>query len=184
MHMQWHSYSLISSRPLQQLTNTQLCCFVGDARPAENCNTVCAAERRRINEINKQLIPRALWWTNTDDVASMRGYSDSPSPDNPGCAASTTKAVEERRPSEMGKSELSMGPFLWPDPTQPISWLTQPNPLQVEKCGPNPTQSNIANNGAYSLVVTYFYTQNLSVSGTCQIGRKIKFNCLVQPNHI
>jgi len=32
--------------------------------------------------------------------------------------------------------------FVWPNPTQPISWLTQPNPLQVEKIGPNPTQPN------------------------------------------
>ena len=48
----------------------------------------------------------------------------------------------------------------------------------------DPTQPNTANNGAYSLVVTYFCTQNLSVSRTCQIGRKIKFNCLVKPNLI
>jgi len=48
----------------------------------------------------------------------------------------------------------------------------------------DPTQPNTANNEAYSLVVTYFYTQNLSVSRTCQIGRKIKFNCLVKPNLI
>jgi len=34
------------------------------------------------------------------------------------------------------------------------------------------------------LVVTYFYTQNLSVSRTCQIGRNIKFNCVVKPNII
>jgi len=27
---------------------------------------------------------------------------------------------------------------VWPDPTQPISWLTQPNPLQVEIFGPYP----------------------------------------------
>ena len=67
-----------------------------------------------------------------------------------------------------------MGPFR----------VTQPNALQVEKFGPNSTQRNTANNGACSLVVTYFYTQNLSVSGTCQIGRKIKFNCLVKPNPI
>ena len=65
-----------------------------------------------------------------------------------------------------------MGPFFC-DPTQP-------NPLQVEKFGPNPNQPNTTNNGAYSVVVTYFYTKNLSVSGTCQIGRNIKFNCLVQ----
>jgi len=48
--------------------------------------------------------------------------------------------------------ELSMGPFC----------VTQPNPLQVEKFGPNPTQPNTTNNRAYSLVVTYFYTKNLS----------------------
>jgi len=47
---------------------------------------------------------------------------------------------------------------VWPDPTQPISWLAQPNPLQVEKFGPNPTRPTTTNNG----VVRYFYTQNLA----------------------
>ena len=45
------------------------------------------------------------------------------------------------------------------DPIQPYpsaDWPTQPNPLQVEKFGSNPTQPIITNNGAYSLVVTYF----------------------------
>jgi len=60
----------------------------------------------------------------------------------------------------------------------------QPNPLQLEKIGPNPTQPNTTNNRAYSLLVTYFYTPNLSVFGTCQIGLKIKFNCLVKLNLI
>ena len=50
--------------------------------------------------------------------------------------------------------------FVWPDPTQPISWLTQP--LQVGKLGPKPTQPNTTNNLAYSLVMRYFYTKNLS----------------------
>ena len=70
--------------------------------------------------------------------------------------------------------ELSMGPFR----------VTQPNPTHYKLKNLDPTQPNTANNGAYSLVVTYFYTQNLSVSGTCQIGRKIKFNCLVKLNLI
>ena len=70
------------------------------------------------------------------------------------------------------------------DPTQPISWLTQPNTTHYKWKNLDPTQPSTANNGACSLVVTYFYTQNLSVSGICQIGRKIKFNCLVKPNLI
>ena len=80
-----------------------------------------------------------------------------------------------------GTAELSMGPFCVTQ-SNPIHQLidpTQPNPLQVEKFGPNPTEPNTTNNRAYSLVVTCFYTPNLSVSGTCQIGRKIKFYCLV-----
>jgi len=79
-----------------------------------------------------------------------------------------------------------MGPFrvTQPNPTHQLTDPTQPDPLQVEKFGPNPTQPNTTNNGACSLVVTYFYTQNLSVSRTCQIGRKIKFNCLVKQNLI
>ena len=71
--------------------------------------------------------------------------------------------------------ELSMGPFC----------VTQPNPTHYKWKNLDPTQANTANNGAYSLVVTYFYTQNLSVSRIyCQIGRKIKFHCLVKPNLI
>jgi len=70
------------------------------------------------------------------------------------------------------------------NPTHQLTDPTQPNPLQVEKFGPNPIQRNTTNDRAYSLVVTYFYTPNLSFSGTCQIGRKIKFNCLVKPNLI
>ena len=86
-----------------------------------------------------------------------------------------------------GTAELSMGPFCVTQ-SNPIHQLidpTQPNPLQVEKFGPNPTEPNTTNNRAsYSLVVTYFYAQNLSVSGTGQISPKIKFNCLVKPNLI
>ena len=82
--------------------------------------------------------------------------------------------------------ELSMGPFCVTQsiPTHQLTEPTQPNPIQVEKVGPNPTKPGTTNNRAYSLVVTYFYTQNLSVSGTGQIGRKIKFNYLVKPNLI
>ena len=38
----------------------------------------------------------------------------------------------------------------------------QPNPTHYKwkKFGPNPTRLNTTNNGAYSLVVTYFYAQN------------------------
>jgi len=45
-----------------------------------------------------------------------------------------------------------------------ISWLTPHNPTHYKwkKIGPNPTRPNTTNNGANSLVVTYFYTQNLS----------------------
>ena len=32
--------------------------------------------------------------------------------------------------------------FVWPNPIQPISWLTQPNPLKAEKFGLNLTQPN------------------------------------------
>ena len=46
--------------------------------------------------------------------------------------------------------------------THQLTDPTQPNPLQVQKFGLNPTRPNTTNNGAYSLVVTYFYTQNLS----------------------
>ena len=53
------------------------------------------------------------------------------------------------------------------DPIQP-SWLTQPDSTQrckwenLDPTRPNPSQPITTNNGAYSLVVTYFYAQNLS----------------------
>jgi len=74
-----------------------------------------------------------------------------------------------------------MGPFCVTrsNPTHQLTDPTQPN-----TSGKLWTQPDTTNNGAFSLTVTYFYTQNLSVSGTCQIGRKIKFNCLVQQNLI
>jgi len=58
-----------------------------------------------------------------------------------------------------------MGPFCVnrSNPTHQLTDPPQPNPLQVEKFGPDPTQSNTTNNGAYSLVVTYFYTQTYLV---------------------
>jgi len=48
------------------------------------------------------------------------------------------------------------------DPIQPNPSADWPNPLQMEKFGPNPTRPNATNNGACTLVVTYFHTQNLS----------------------
>ena len=48
------------------------------------------------------------------------------------------------------------------NPTHQLTDPTQTNPLKVEKFGPNPTQPNTTDNGAYSLVVTHFYTYNLS----------------------
>jgi len=42
------------------------------------------------------------------------------------------------------------------NPTHQLTDPTQPNPLQVEKFGPNLTQPNATNNVAYSSVVDYF----------------------------
>jgi len=58
----------------------------------------------------------------------------------------------------LARPELSVGPFCVTrsNPTHQLTDPTQPNLLQVEKFGPNPTQPNTTNNGAYSLVVTYF----------------------------
>ena len=59
------------------------------------------------------------------------------------------------------RPELSMCPLCVTrsNPTHQLTDPTQPNLLQVAKIC---TQPNTTNNGAYSLVVTYFYTQNLS----------------------
>ena len=52
-----------------------------------------------------------------------------------------------------------MGPFC-ATRSNPTHQLT--DPIQVENIGPDPTQPDTTNKGDYSLVVTYFYTQNLS----------------------
>jgi len=51
-----------------------------------------------------------------------------------------------------------MGPFCETrsNPTYQLTGPTQPNLLQLEKFGPDPTQPNTTNNGAYSLTVKYF----------------------------
>ena len=74
--------------------------------------------------------------------------------------------------------ELSMGPFsvTRSNPTHQLS-----DPTRRITSGKIWTQSNTTNNGAYSLVVTYLYTQNLTRTFS-QPSRKIKFNCSVQPN--
>ena len=76
------------------------------------------------------------------------------------------------------ESELSMGPFCVTrsNPTHQLS-----DPTRRITSGKIWTQSNTTNNGAYSLVVTYLYTQNLTRTFS-QPSRKIKFNCSVQPN--
>ena len=52
---------------------------------------------------------------------------------------------------------LSMGPFCVTrsNPTHQLTDPTKPNPLQVGKFGPDPTQPNTTNNRAYSLAVKY-----------------------------
>ena len=72
-------------------------------------------------------------------------------------------------PASPTRPELFIGPFCLTqsNPTHQLTDPTQPNPLQLEKFGPNSTQPNTTNNGDYSFVVTHFYTPNLSVSGTC-----------------
>jgi len=77
-------------------------------------------------------------------------------------------------------AELSMGPFCvtLSNPTHELTDPTQPNPLQVEKFGPDPMQLTMS----LQFSSDVFYTHNLSVSDTGQIGRKIKCNCLVKPN--
>ena len=72
--------------------------------------------------------------------------------------------------------------FVWTDPMQPISLLTQPDPTQFV-LGIQQQQLYTTTVVSYSLLVTYFNTQNVS-STFIQPSRKIKFDCLVQPNLI
>jgi len=50
------------------------------------------------------------------------------------------------------------------DPIQPGPSAEWPNPTHYKWKTVDPTQPNTTNNGAYSLVVTYFYTENLSLT--------------------
>ena len=54
--------------------------------------------------------------------------------------------------------------FMWPDPTRPISWLTQPNSTHYKWKNLDPTRSNPIQQWSlqFSSIVTYFYTQDLS----------------------
>ena len=76
--------------------------------------------------------------------------------------------------------ELSTGPFLF-DPIQPNPSADWPNPTQRSTSGKIWTQPDTTNNVAYSLVVTYFYTQNLSRTFSLP-SCTINCNCLMQPN--
>jgi len=51
-----------------------------------------------------------------------------------------------------------MGPFCVTQLNPSADWL---NPTHYKWKNLDPTQPNTTNNGAYSLVVTYFYTKNL-----------------------
>jgi len=84
---------------------------------------------------------------------------------------------------ETKRPELSMGPFcvIRFNPTHQLTDTTRPNPIQ-------PTTSNTPKSASlwynsHWLTLSLYYSL-WSVSGTCQIGRKIKFNCLVQTNLI
>jgi len=57
------------------------------------------------------------------------------------CKKTESLSVVTCRDVAIWESELSMGPFLWPDPTQHIRWLTQPT-----TSGKIWTQHNTTNN--------------------------------------
>ena len=78
--------------------------------------------------------------------------------------ASTTKIMSATRSPENSDNsthqpELSMGPFCvtrYNPTTHQVTDSTQPNPLQVEKFGPNPTRPNtICHWQHYHFVTTY-----------------------------
>ena len=87
------------------------------------------------------------------------------------------------------------------DPTEPNPSTDWPNPTHYKWKKLDPTQYKQLNStgtygcrcltplSAHHYDLTHWLTLSLyytlwSVSGTCQIGRKIKFNCLMQPNLI
>ena len=71
--------------------------------------------------------------------------------------------------------------FVWPDPTQlSADWPNPSQPTTSEKIWTQPDPNQYYSCYLITLSLYSFW----SVSGTCQIGHKIKFNCLVQPNLI
>ena len=89
------------------------------------------------------------------------------------CSAGPSDGLDESQVTEL---RVVHGSILC-GPIQPNPSADRPNPTQSTTSGKIWTQSNTTNkNKTYILVAT--------VSGTCQIGRKNKFNCLVQPNLI
>jgi len=71
-------------------------------------------------------------------------------------------------------AELTMDPFCV---ARSNSTYQLTDPTQPTTSGKIWTQPNTTNNGAYSLVVTYFYTQNLSKLVRSAV--KSNFNCFV-----
>ena len=84
------------------------------------------------------------------------------------------------KPAAFVRPELSMGLFCVTrsNPAHQLTDPSQPNPQQERKFGPNPTQPNTTNIITLLLLLIGFRWT------TYQIGRKIKFNCLEQPNNI
>jgi len=92
-----------------------------------------------------------------------------------------TRCCEEERWRGKGRRRwsaelLSVGPCC----------VTRPNPTHYNWKYLDPTRSDPIQLTMELIQFSsdVFCTQNLSVSGTCQIGRKIKFSCLMQPNLI
>ena len=95
----------------------------------------------------------------------------------------TADAIKCFRPAD-SNPELSVGAFCVtrPNQTHHLTDPTQPNPTHYKwkKFAPNQTQQNT---NCRWLTLSLYYSF-WSVSSTCQIGHKIKFNCLVQQNLI
>ena len=73
--------------------------------------------------------------------------------------------------------------FVWPDPTQHISWLTQPNPLQVENLDPirpNPIQLL-----SFNLLRAEFADQIFSTFSMVDAAhKKLKISAQPNPTHV
>ena len=108
-----------------------------------------------------------------------RIHSNSPE----GCTDSTRlgEICYTRLSSSLSERRTHVHGSILCDSIQPhqLTGPTQPNPVQVKKFGPKPTQPNT---NCHWLTYYHFITPSDQFPVPVRSAHKIKFNCLMQPN--